>query len=567
MKNLRSIRSILSFAGCLLSALSIVRAVVNDGTQPVIQYAPATTTAPIVPSQISIGDISGGDDAVGNLIFRVKNSEKMRIDATGKVGIGTNAAAFALDIANNESANQLRIRTTLAGGAPLLKFSGGYNGGNGAEIWQDATGIVRFNINSGFTGIRMAPNGTVAANRFTTNSGYETAEITAEANGTRYFELRDGATVRDFIDPAGTTNTAYFSQKMGVGTPTPLEKLDVLGGVRVSDGANGILSLYGDSEGSKIVSGKLQGGNRDIRFVDRDYPTNTERELVRIKSSGSVGIGTSSPGSMLTIQGDPSKNIPLGIVAPTNRSVAKISGGPVIQNASMRDKWNLSPTTTNPGSLSFITADWDNSNGIGLITGDNIGAPVVWMYDYSGHNAFTVAKKGYSGLGDDASSIDGKLTPLFQVRDNGNVGIGTVSPQAKLHVAGDTKIEGNLEVASVKTKTWSIAPDYVFEKEYKLASLDHVEKYLSKNKHLPEIPSAKEIKEKGLDLAEMNLKLLKKVEELTLYAIEQKKYSERQEKEIIGLRMAMQLQYPTSSSNLNKAKIEEVRKQGSNNAE
>ena len=516
-------RPLMAFAGCLFAAVSFVSAVVNDGTQPVIQYAPATTTAPIVPSQISIGDIPGGDDAVGNLIFRVKNSEKMRIDATGKIGIGTTAAAFALDIVNNESANQLRIRTTLAGGAPLLKFSGGYNGGNGAEIWQDATGIVRFNINSGFTGIRMGPNGTVTASRFTTNAGYETAEITAEASGTRYFELRDGATVRDFIDPVGTTNTAYFSQKMGVGTSTPLEKLDVLGGVRVNDGANGILSLYGDSEGSKIVSGKLQGGNRDIRFVDRDYPTNTERELVRIKSSGSVGIGTASPGSMLTIQGDPSKNIPLGIVAPVNRSVAKISGGPIIQNASMRDKWNLPPTTSNSGSLSFITADWDNSNGIGLITGDNIGSPVVWMYDYSGHNAFTVAKKGYSGLGDDASSIDGKLTPLFQVRDNGNVGIGTVSPQAKLHVAGDTKIEGNLEVASVKTKTWSIAPDYVFEKDYKLASLEHVEKYLNQNKHLPEIPSAKEIKTDGLDLAEMNLKLLKKVEELTLYSIQQNK--------------------------------------------
>jgi hypothetical protein len=61
------------------------------------------------------------------------------------------------------------------------------------------------------------------------------------------------------------------------------------------------------------------------------------------------------------------------------------------------------------------------------------------MYTSSGRNAFTVARKGYSGAGEDVSTIDSYLTPLFQVRENGNVGIGTVSPQTKLDVNGTAR--------------------------------------------------------------------------------------------------------------------------------
>ncbi len=66
-------------------------------------------------------------------------------------------------------------------------------------------------------------------------------------------------------------------------------------------------------------------------------------------------------------------------------------------------------------------------------------------------------------------------------------------------------------------------PDYVFEKEYKLMSLPELETYINKNKHLPEIPSANEVIEKGIDVGEMNTLLLKKVEELTLHVIDLQK--------------------------------------------
>lgn len=114
---------------------------------------------------------------------------------------------------------------------------------------------------------------------------------------------------------------------------------------------------------------------------------------------------------------------------------------------------------------------------------------------------------------------------------NGNVGIGTPSPDEKLTV------KGKIHTQEVKVDLLgSLVPDYVFENEYKLKTLEEVEKYIKENKHLPEIPSAKEIEKNGLMLAEMNMALLKKMEELTLYIIEMKKENEEMKKDIAKLK-------------------------------
>ena len=99
----------------------------------------------------------------------------------------------------------------------------------------------------------------------------------------------------------------------------------------------------------------------------------------------------------------------------------------------------------------------------------------------------------------------------------GNVGIGTNNPQAKLAV------DGNILAKEIKVKTDITVPDYVFEPDYELPSLKSIEDYVKLHKHLPEIPSASKITNEGLDLAEMNLLLLKKIEELTLHVISQQK--------------------------------------------
>ncbi|WCT13641.1 hypothetical protein [Mucilaginibacter jinjuensis] len=103
---------------------------------------------------------------------------------------------------------------------------------------------------------------------------------------------------------------------------------------------------------------------------------------------------------------------------------------------------------------------------------------------------------------------------ILTVSRNGRVGIGSPSPDATLTV------NGTIHATEVLVDQAVPHPDYVFDKDYNLASLKDVKTYIDKNHHLPEIPSAAQVAKDGISLGEMNAKLLKKIEELTLYLIE-----------------------------------------------
>ena len=109
--------------------------------------------------------------------------------------------------------------------------------------------------------------------------------------------------------------------------------------------------------------------------------------------------------------------------------------------------------------------------------------------------------------------------------DNGFVGIGTVNPDMKLTV------KGNIHAEEIKIDLNVPAPDYVFKNDYQLRSIEELEEFIKQNSHLPEIPSAKEFEQNGVMQAEMDMNLLKKIEELTLYTIQQQKEIENLKKE------------------------------------
>ena len=98
------------------------------------------------------------------------------------------------------------------------------------------------------------------------------------------------------------------------------------------------------------------------------------------------------------------------------------------------------------------------------------------------------------------------------IRGNGNVGIGTSSPVHKLEVNGTIKTQ---EV-NVTTAGWA---DYVFKLDYETKPLPEVERFIQEYGHLPNVPSEKEVLENRVNLLEINVKLLEKVEELTLHLI------------------------------------------------
>nr|WP_121273836.1 hypothetical protein [Pedobacter schmidteae] len=108
----------------------------------------------------------------------------------------------------------------------------------------------------------------------------------------------------------------------------------------------------------------------------------------------------------------------------------------------------------------------------------------------------------------------------------GNVGIGTTDPKGyKLAVYGKIRAQ---EI-KVENTNW---PDYVFTKDYQLPTLQETERQIKDKGHLPGIPSAEDVKANGIDLGEMNAKLLQKIEELTLHLIRLEKENEGQSKEL-----------------------------------
>lgn len=142
-----------------------------------------------------------------------------------------------------------------------------------------------------------------------------------------------------------------------------------------------------------------------------------------------------------------------------------------------------------------------------------------------------------NGKNFEITNLDGtSKTAIFHVNDDlesakvslvpygGRVGIGTTDPKAKLSVNGIIISSEIVVLADI-----SQYPDFVFSDDYKLRSLKEVEEYIENNSHLPDIPEADDVKE-GIALGEMNNKLLQKIEELTLYTIEQEKKIEKLEK-------------------------------------
>jgi len=177
---------------------------------------------------------------------------------------------------------------------------------------------------------------------------------------------------------------------------------------------------------------------------------------------------------------------------------------------------NVGIGTTNPQAKLHI------SSGTGLISGNSDNTYPTGFY-FSGNSGLNRQLRftqpsltQFSIQATDSSGNPMTDSPLFLQPAGGNVGIGTTSPIYKLDVAG------SVHATSFVSSTTTYA-DFVFKPGYKLASLNEVEASIKKEGHLPGIPSAEEAQAQGIDLAQMQVKLLQKIEELTLHQIEQEK--------------------------------------------
>ncbi|MCH7411482.1 hypothetical protein MM239_18990 [Belliella sp. DSM 111904] len=196
-------------------------------------------------------------------------------------------------------------------------------------------------------------------------------------------------------------------------------------------------------------------------------------------SSGNVGIGTLNPSTLLHLD-----------ISSTGQSVILGKGA----------------------DPNFKVGYWQDrtSNSSGTIVGE-------FNLNYNGlNNAGIRFLRGESTIGGFLTFTSNNGTERMRIATNGNVGIGTTHPTNKLEVNGTIRArEVKLEATN-----W---PDYVFSDNYELRSLEELKSFITQKGHLPGLKSAKQYGEDGVNMLELNQLLLEKMEELTLYLLEQEK--------------------------------------------
>jgi hypothetical protein len=124
--------------------------------------------------------------------------------------------------------------------------------------------------------------------------------------------------------------------------------------------------------------------------------------------------------------------------------------------------------------------------------------------------------------------------PLLLQSTGGKVAVGTDYPDANAMLT----VKGQIVSQEIKVTT-NAGADFVFDQSYLLPPLQDVAKFVEKNKHLPEVPSAKDMTTNGVELGKLNILLLQKVEELTLYLIQKDNQLQDQQKQINDLKKSI----------------------------
>ena len=297
-------------------------------------------------------------------------------------------------------------------------------------------------------------------------------------------------------------------------------------------------------------------GTKDSRALA--FRTNNV-ERMRMLPTGNVGIGTTNPQARLNIiSPSPVSLTDPGCLMLGNKAQYNMAFD--VDNIQARNNATASPLYLNyyggdtyagpGGALSVSTSGTTVNSGNLYFAGSTQSiqfanpspsatpAPMMFMFRSGTTNAtrmviahsppFPTWGLQYTDTIDQFDFLAGGTSRMAINLSNGNVGIGVTSPVYKLEVCG------TIRAKEVRVETgWC---DYVFEKDYKLRTVDELDKYINENKHLPGIASANEVETEGLKVGEMNKAMMEKIEELTLYIIQLSKDNKRLQEEVDALK-------------------------------
>ncbi|MFH6983760.1 hypothetical protein [Marinoscillum luteum] len=280
----------------------------------------------------------------------------------------------------------------------------------------------------------------------------------------------------------------YISNgNLGLGTTTPTSKLSIrnvgaLDGVKLLDfsESNGESFLF---KGNFLGTG-ASGNSVFIGSNASGYQSN----IMTWRGDGNIGVGITNPNARMHLYKDASGSQTLLILEKNE--------GDINENSEINLDFVFTDDNTNgtPQARISSVANTDASNGGGM---EAEGTADLKFWTASSVNSTT-----------------NNLVERMRITSQGHVGIGTTNPDPNFKLS----VNGSIRSKEVKVEAnWS---DFVFYDNYELRTLEEVEKHIAENGHLPEIPSEAEVTENGINLGEMNAKLLQKIEEITLYMID-----------------------------------------------
>lgn len=258
-----------------------------------------------------------------------------------------------------------------------------------------------------------------------------------------------------------------------------------------------LTSTYGSGLGHKIYSDDYNGKTY-LKFAAKHsgYFGNNWQDMMTLTSLGNVGIGTDNPGAKLEL-----------FDANANLTLLKLRN----------NNWACDQKV----AIEF----WNGSNK------SYATSKIVSQMD-------GCASDGEALVFETQTAGATTTTPKLTIKNNGTIlipgqtKIGTKSSTA--HADAMLSVDGKIVSKSLYVTSLNWA-DFVFDKNYKMPTLSEIEAFYKENGHLQLIPSAEEVKEKGIDVGEMNKLLLQKIEELTILMVEQEKRMQIQEEKIQAL--------------------------------
>ncbi|MEI6433676.1 MAG: hypothetical protein WCP32_02450 [Bacteroidota bacterium] len=184
--------------------------------------------------------------------------------------------------------------------------------------------------------------------------------------------------------------------------------------------------------------------------------------------------------------------------------------------------YELQVTTGNTGAATSITVEKVAGAGGAQFIMKDVAQNIEWRFKSAAGGLFKIRDNVHTSDVVVFEAVPTNAATALYLKANGNLGIGTTNPLAKLSVNGTGTFNGKVKCTEIEVLTAAF-PDYVFKAGYNLRPLSEVESFINLNKHLPDVPSEATVLANGLNLGEMNTTLLQKVEELTLYMIQLQK--------------------------------------------